>query len=143
MLSNKQEQISRYFRSNPRNKIVISTTLFEGITPLDVGKCLSEVIYSFVEDKQLSMKTLSTLEEIFDSAIVNHQLYGKVLMITNIGILFEPILKIDIPKLFERYSNDNALFLHCDGEYENGKLYFLTKKKGIELNLKNLSHLII
>lgn len=143
MLNTKQEQILRYFKSNPRNKIVISTTPFEDITPLDVGKSLSEAIYSFVEEKLLSMKTLGSLEKIFDSAVVSHQLYGKVLIIANIGILFEPNLKIDIAKLLERYSNDNALFLHWEGEYENGKFYFLTKKKGIELNIKNLSHLII
>ena len=137
------EKISLYLKSQSRNKIVIHKNQLEDITSIDIGKTLAKSIPTIIDDKRLSMKAAMIIDELFNSLIVNHEVYGKVLGISNLGILFEPQLKIDFTNLIERFSNENSLFIHWEGDIEKDYLYFLTKEKGKKIILKNLSHIII
>jgi hypothetical protein len=57
--------------------------------------------------------------------------------------LFEPELKVDFNNLLEKYSNTNALFVKWEGVIDNENLYFLSKEKGIKININKLSHIAI
>ena len=63
--------------------------------------------------------------------------------LSNIGILIEPELKQDLTRLMEKHSNGNVLFIKWDGEIDQDNLYFLSKEKGIKINIKNLSQILI
>lgn len=143
MDSQTKEQILTYLKTQSRNKIVFYKDNIFDFSALDVGHCLAQAIYNLKDERKLPMKVLSELDLILSDAITNHNTYGRILAIDNIGILFELDLKQDINILFERYSNNNVLFVKWDGEINNGNLYFLTKEKGIKINIKNLSHIII
>ena len=89
------------------------------------------------------MRAKEVLGNIFDSNLSDSDILGKHLAIQNLGVLFEPELKIDFLSLIDKYSSTNALFIQWDGEIENNTLYFLSKQKGQKINIKNLSHIAV
>lgn len=143
MSKNSPDNILSYLKSTARNKIVLFRDDIPGVEPFDIGIAIAEKIVNLLDDRKLSFKAKNEIDKLFSSILINHETFGKLMAISNIGILFEPDLKIDILSLFERFSCDNALFIKWDGEIETGNLYFLSKYNGIKINLKNISHIII
>ncbi len=135
--------IAAYAKSYARNKIVLFRENIPGIEPINVSFLLSEAIFNLKETDKFSLRASRILEAILQNAISTHPLYGKMLAIENIGILFEPELKIDFTLLLDRYSQNNALFVQWKGEIDREHLYFLTKEHGIKINIKNLSHIVL
>lgn len=136
-------KLINYINSQSRNKIVLHSHDIPGIQPLDVGKELSHEIKLFASDAKVGMKSLFTINELFTSTILDNLDYGKYIAIQNIGILLEPELKADFTQILDKYSSSNILFVKWEGEIENGNLYFLSKEKGQQINIKNLSHIVI
>ncbi len=130
-------------RTQSRNKIVFFRDNIPGIQQINVGFLLSEAIFNLKETDKFSLRAARVLETILQNAIWTHPLYGRILAIENIGILFEPELKIDITRLLDRYSQNNALFVQWKGQVDREHLYFLTKEHGIKTNIKNLSHTVL
>jgi hypothetical protein len=89
------------------------------------------------------MKVSLELENMLNTATIDHEIYGRLLTISNLGILFEPELKVDFNNLLEKYSNTNTLFVKWEGAIDNENLYFLSKEKGIKININKLSHIAI
>lgn len=135
--------IQDYLNTTTRNKIIFFRSDIPGIEPIDLGNKVAHSISKIVNDKRLSFKAKLIIEDVLSSSIIKHDNYGKLLAISNIGILFEPDLKIDIINLFDSYSSGNPLFIRWEGEIDNGKLFFLSKQNGIKVEFKNLSHIII
>ena len=138
-----QQQIECYLLTQSRNKIVLHSAEIEDITPIDVGMILSESISSSTENSRLALKAKAIIDDILTSSIFSHKVYGKIIALTNIGILMEPELKIDITSLLDKFSRDMTLFLLWKGEIIDGSLFFLTKENGIEINIKKLSYIAI
>lgn len=136
-------RLLNYIKSQSRNKIVLYKHEIPGIQPLDVGKKLSHEIKSFASDAKVGMKSLFIINELFTSSILDDLNYGKYLAIQNIGILLEPEMKADFAHILDKYSSSNILFVKWEGEIENGILYFLSKEKGQQINIENLSHIVI
>jgi len=135
--------IQSYLNSTARNKIIFFRNDIPGIGPIDLGNKVAHSISKIVNDKRLSFKAKLIIEDVLASSMIKHDNYGKLLAISNIGILFEPDLKIDIINLFDSYSTGTPLFVKWEGETGMGKLFFLSKKNGVKVELKNLSHIII
>lgn len=136
-------KLINYINSHSRNKIIIYSEEFKAIQSLNVGDKLSKEIRLLVADSKIGMKSRFIIDELFSSSIKNDSAYGKYLAIKNLGILLEPELKIDFSQILDKYSSHNILFVKWDGEIENGILYFLSKEKGQQINIKNLSHIVI
>ena len=132
-----------FLKSQPRNKLVFYKETIKDLTEIDLGTKLSQVFINNKDLSKLPMKATIKLESILIAATFDHRVFGRVLAVSNIGILFEPELKIDFRTFLNKYSNNNLLFVKWDGEIENGKLYFLTKQNGIEININELSHISI
>lgn len=137
------EKISNYIRSHSRNKIVFHQEELSGLNSFDVGRFLSEAIFNLKDPNKLSMKTSTELDKILENGTANHNTFGHFLAISNLGILFESDLKIDFPRLLDKYSKNQVLFVKWDGEIDSDHLYFLSKQNGIKINIKNLSHIKI
>lgn len=137
------KNIQKYLSFQSRNKLVIQKHNLDIVETINVGSLVAEAISNFLDDKKLSLKVTNIIEEIFEVSKVKHQDLGRILAIKNLGILFEPELKIDFLSLIDKYSSTNALFIQWDGEIENNTLYFLSKQKGQKINIKNLSHIAI
>ena len=137
------KNIQKYLSFQSRNKLVIQKHNLDIVETINVGSLVAEAISNFLDDKKLSLKVTNIIEEIFEVSKVKHQDLGRILAIKNLGILFEPELKIDFLSLIDKYSRTNALFIQWEGEIENNTLYFLSKQKGQKINIKNLSHIAI
>lgn len=135
--------IESYLKSGSRNKLVFCKTIPPDLIPLNLGKSLSKAIYPFLRESKLPMIVAEKVDELFKNSSYNHPTFGKILVISNIGILFEPKLKINFQNLITMYSLTNILFVLWDGELENGQLYFLTKENGIQINIVEISHILI
>lgn len=137
------DKIEKYLKNQSRNKIVFYKQDIPGIEAIDVGKKLSHEIKSIASDAKIGMKSLIMMDELFTSSFLDNSEYGKYLAIHNLGILFEPELKTDFIQILDKYSSSNILFVKWEGEIENGILYFLSKEKGQQINIENLSHIVI
>ncbi|MCG9898372.1 MAG: hypothetical protein MH132_00060 [Hydrotalea sp.] len=137
------QAITDYIKSQSRNKIIFYSQDISALQSVNVGLRISESIYNLNEPGRIAMRVLFELDSILNAAIYQHDVFGKHLSIENIGILFEPELKIDFVSLLDRYSQNNLLFVKWEGELDAENIYFLTKENGIKINIKNLSHIAI
>ena len=135
--------ITEYIKSQSRNKIIFHSQDISDLESVNIGLQISESIYNFKEPGRISMKVSSDLSEILNASISHHEVFGRYLSIENLGILFEPEMKLDFTRLLDSYSQNNVLFVKWDGEIDADNIYFLTKENGIKINIKNLSHIVI
>lgn len=137
------QAIADYIKSQSRNKIIFYSQDISALQSVNVGLRISESIYNLNEPRRIAMRVLSELDGILNAAIAQHDVFGRYLSIENIGVLFEPELKLDFTSLLDRYSQNNVLFVKWNGEINTDNIYFLTKENGIKINIKNLSHIVI
>jgi len=135
------ERINSYIKTNPRNKIIIYYEEVQFSNVVDVGKTFARILQNIKVNKHFALKAKDKLYQFLTNTIINHSDFGEVIAIKNLGILFEKELNIDFIKLVDDFSKNNCLFINWEGDYEHGKLYFLNKNSGIEINIEHLSHI--
>ena len=138
-----ENQLSAYLSSQSRNKIVFYKNSIIDITAIDLGSILAQAIYNYKDASKLPMRVSAEIDKILNLCILEHNTYGRMLAITNIGILLEPELKQDFNRLLDNYSNNNILFVHWEGEIDSNYLYFQTKEQGKKIRINNLSHIAL
>jgi hypothetical protein len=143
MLMDKSIEILSFLKTQSRNKVVFYKDSIDAIPAIDLGTELSQILFNLNDLTKLPMKVSLELENMLNTATIDHEIYGRLLAISNLGILFEPELKVDFNNLLEKYSNTNALFVKWEGAIDNENLYFLSKEKGIKININKLSHIAI
>ncbi|NPD45113.1 hypothetical protein [Lentimicrobium sp. S6] len=135
------ERIISFTKGSSRNKIIIATDEIPGISVLDIGYQLSEKLKTITGKSNLSLRASRFSEILFEKHITQDEALGSILYIKNIGILFEPKLKIDTQALIERYSKNNTLIIQWDYEFKDHKLFFKNTSNHY-LDLSYLSYLI-
>jgi hypothetical protein len=143
MLMDKTIEILSFLKTQSRNKVVFYKDNIIDIISIDLGTELSQILFNLNDLTKLPMKVSYELEKILNTAIIEHEVFGRLLAISNLGILFEPELKVDFNNFLEKYSNTNVLFVKLEGAIDNENLYFLSKEKGIKININKLSHIAI
>jgi hypothetical protein len=134
-----KQHIIEFLDTAPKNRIVFCNQS-EGA--IDLGKELSNRIKPHIEHKRLSMKTKDLIDELVQSNIKPSDEIGKHIAIKNLGILFEPELKINFEYLLKTYSSDITLIVEWSGTISSNQLFFLSKEKGLKADLKNLTYSI-
>jgi hypothetical protein len=132
-----------YIKSQSRNKIIFHTQYFYDFDSVNIGTRISEGIYDLQDPSRLPMRVLSVINNTLNASIYHHDVFGRYLSIENLGILFEPELKIDFASLLDNFSQNNLLMVKWDGEIDTENIYFLSKDTGIKMNIKNLSYIAI
>ena len=111
MIKDIQEQRIRTFIQSPsRNHLVLSRGCIDGMVYVDVGLEVSMYIEDKIGDRRLSMRTQDNLNIKLRDSIKVSEAYGSYLALSNIGIIFEPSLKIDVEGLLNRWSQNVCLF---------------------------------
>ena len=87
--------ISDYLNSANRNKIIVSYDKIIGFEYIDIGIKLCEKLDSLQNTKTLSFEAKYILLNIIEESMYSHNRFGKIIGLTNLGILFEDHLKID------------------------------------------------
>ena len=121
-----------------RNKIVFCRENIDELSYVNVGAELSMLLKNNTYDDFAIPSYKSVL-----SKNNRHPDLGSYLAIENIGILFEPELKLNIQNLITSYSDNQYLIVRTDAEIKEDTLYFLKETDGIKVSLKNLTYIVI
>lgn len=136
-------RISDFVSQIPRNRLVIIKEGIDDIQFLNIDDVLSQSFADIIEHTQFSLKAKDIIVQLLDQKTETHTELGKYLAISNVGILLEKGLKFDFKTFLDTYSNDQVLLLKWEGLVESKKLYFLTKQNGLEIDISDLSHIVI
>ena len=104
--------IKDYIAQTTRNKIVICRDCIGELEFINVGyelsKLLSKNSYNYEE----------AVSAILDNTFHN-EIIGNYLALTNIAILFEPELKINVSDILDAYSRNQCLIIQTDLDITN------------------------
>ena len=115
----------------------------EGLSFINIDKELCIRFKDISTEPYFSLKAKDYIATYISKNVSNSSPYGKHVAISDIGILLEKELRFDFIAFLDKYSQNQTLFLKWDGEIIDNKLYFLTKKNGIEIDISDLSHIIL
>lgn len=130
-----------YLAMNARHKLLFTQKEVEGIAYVDIGLLLSKAIESAIDSKRLVMKADDELEKIINSNLKNSSEIGEYIAIKNIGILFEPSLKIDLHTKIDSWAKSHVLIILKEGKFYND-IYYLSSEKdsGYSINLNDINY---
>lgn len=104
-----KQEVVTYVKQDLRNKIVFSKQCIEGLQYLNVGLTLATML------RDNSLPSLA-IQQLFSDAVKADQNIGRYLAVSNIDILFEPDLKLDVGNLFDSYSKNQCIVIQADSE---------------------------
>ena len=87
------------------------------------------------------MKADDELEKIINSNLKNSSEIGEYIAIKNIGILFEPSLKIDLHTKIDSWAKSHVLIILKEGNFHND-IYYLSSEKdsSYSINLNDINY---
>lgn len=134
--------ILQFIARNPRNRLIIVKDKGIEIPYIDVGKQLSKKIQHQLNGS-LANHAAKYLDEIMEVNMLQSKELGGHVGIENVGVLMEKELKFDFKTILKKYSRGTILFVKWEGDIDSDNLYFLTKEKGVVVNLKGVTHIKI
>ena len=99
--------IKDYIAQTTRNKIVICRNSIDGLEFINVGYDLSKLLSKNSYNNEEAVSAI--LDNTFHNVII-----GNYLALTNIAILFEPELKINVSDILDAYSRNQCLIIQTD-----------------------------
>ena len=132
--------IDVFLRQNPKHKLVFTKSEPAGFVFTDLGYEMASRL-----DGQVSPSVVATaaFESVVSRRTQDHPIYGKYLAITNIGILFEPELKLNVRLLLESFSHNTLLVVCSDGVIQNDTFHFDDSTEDYDIALSGLSYFVI
>ncbi|WP_353102784.1 hypothetical protein [Myroides odoratus] len=134
------DKINVFINTFPRNKLII-TKQKDLVQFIDLGYSLSQKLKITNVEKSY-LRISQVLEELIKEEM-NSSNYGDLIAFKNIGVLFEPELKINIEEFIKNYSQNYTMIFLWEGHIENKQLYFLDKTSKYKIDLNNISHIVI
>lgn len=116
---------------------------------LNVGKELARVIegiekqYGKMGEAKFQMEVSDALERIVRGKVFVDEVLGEVVVLGNLGILFEPGLGIDVVRLLRKISKMTLTVLLWPGEIGADRLYFFGHESGIILKQSDINYIAI
>lgn len=137
--SQKQKhEIASYAKSDARNHLVFVSDSIPGIKDWDMGRMLASWLREEGRDSTFfRMELEDYLNDILSDKDRDEEL-GSYLMLSNIGILFEPELQLNVRQLWENSSRDKTLIIKSQGEIVDKTFFFLTKEDKYHVDLSGL-----
>lgn len=124
--------IQAYAEGKARNKIVFCPTCIDGLDYKDIGYELATLLQQGCDKENALSRLVDQSEE---NAVI-----GKYLAIRNIGILFEPCLKINIENMLEQQSKNKTFVICAEGTF-SGNAFLFKGDSRCQINLQGLSHI--
>ena len=110
---------------------------------LDIGFELVKELIGFGAGYKLPLVANKKLHELIEKSSTKDDKLGDVYSIKNIGILFEPELKIDFVSLCKKYSRDSTFIIEHQGDIDDKNLFFLTRENGRKIELTDLNYTVL
>ena len=147
---NYTEKMRRVIASGVRYRLVVvkDERITEEPNVLDVGREVADVIgrigrkYGQSEIK-FQIEVAEAVERIVKQHIFKDDELGGVVVLYNVGILFEPELHLDVVGLLNRISKNSLTVLMWPGSIDAQKLFFLDKNSEIKINQSDINYTII
>jgi hypothetical protein len=138
------DRLLAFIHSPSRNHLILSNGCLDGLKYTDVGFEVSCFIADIIGDRHLSMRTQDYINKLFREHIFLSDYLGRYLAVTNVGILFEPLLKLDVETLLNRWSQNNTLLLDVGNGILNKNIYYLSKdcKDAFSVPLESINYLV-
>lgn len=110
---------------------------------IDIGKELSNALKGKLNDPQIALIANDQLHKIIEGGYFSYNDFKNGYALKNIGILFEPLLKIDFVALCKKYSRDSFFIIEHQGKINEENLYFLTQEAGKKIDIKELNYTVL
>lgn len=136
------KQISKYLSVGLRHKLFFVSSQDHNVNFVDIGFNLSKAIENKLDNKHLSLLADEKLEELIKSSVVSHPEIGKYVAIRNIGILFEPDLKLDLRAKFDSWAKSYVLIVDAKEGIMINNTYYLASayNSSYSINLSEISY---
>ena len=134
-----------FINSPSRNHLVLSNGCVESLSYFDVGFEISSIVESIIGDRRLSMRTQDLLNKLFSEHTYQDATFGQYLALRNVGILYEPLLKIDVEGLFDHWSQNTTLFIDMGKGSVEGNRFYLIKgcSEQYSVSLQRINYIIV
>ena len=137
-------RLTQFSETLSRNHIAFVSQCDDVFRFVDVGIALSKELVGIISDNQLSLKARDCLNDILSSNMSNSEAIGNYLAIKNIGVLFEPILKLDIEALFNRWSQNIILIVDMgQGSVVQDKYYLSQQTDQYSIDLHEMNYIAL
>lgn len=139
------DRLQSFIHSPSRNHLVLSNGCLDGIKYTDVGFDVSCFIEEIIGDRRLSMRVQDYITKFFREHIFQSDSLGQYLALSNVGILFEPALKLDVEALFDRWSQNITLFIDMGKGVLTDNRYYLTQccAEAYSVSLVSINHIVL
>ena len=134
------KDIKKFLSTNPRTRIVFHNSS-TAINSLNIGLELSKKLSELELTNHLGMKAKDILHDLMVNNEIIDDIFGKIISIENLGILFESELKFNFNSFLEEYSKNNLLLVKWDGKIKDDGIYYLTEKNGVKISISNLNYI--
>jgi hypothetical protein len=146
-MSNISKQISHFLSAAPSYKFVVAPDewMLENLSVFDLGFNLATLLKEndkFVKE-DISFIIQDELTRLFYQNINTHTEFGDYICLSNIGILFEKELNINVLQTFQRLSRNTLVILQWEGEIKGSTLFFLSENSKHKIDLREINHIII
>ena len=132
--------INDFINQNPKYKLIFTKNEIDGLVFTDMGYEMAALLKG---QPSPSVVATVTFDSVAAKGMNPHPVYGRYLAIKNIGILFEPALRLNIRMLFESISHDTLLVVCSDGVIKNDYYYFNEHTEDYGVPVSGLSYLVI
>jgi len=135
------DKINIFLQSQPRNRLVISKQIIEKLDYYNIGNIVCDGLKDAPE-AQLSTDVSEIIGNVF-STPKQHPIYGPYVALTNIGVLFEPALRLNLSILFNDKSRESLLLIAAPYVIQDGNYYFFNSSSKCKINLKGITYIEI
>lgn len=99
--------------------------------------------YGKMGETKFQMEVVDALNRIVRGKVFVDEELGEVVVLENLGILFEPGLGIDVVSFLRKVSKTTLTVLLWPGEIGEDRIYFLNLESGITLKQTDINYITI
>ena len=136
--------ISDFVATAPRHRLVVvgGCAIVPGLPALDVGLSVARYIRGRRFD-DLKLQVREYLDTLFAENITTDSVYGKYICLSNIGILFEPELGLNVTDIVASLSRNILVILPVTGVVDSRYVYFLNASSRHRIDLGRLNYVLV
>ena len=136
------DNLKDYISTDSRHNLLFMSLRSHNITYVDIGEQLSKKLELKIESKRIAMIADDAIETIINSNLTSVTGIGNVIAITNIGILFEPKLKLDLKAKIDSWAKSFILIIDSHEGLIRDNTFYLAGDTNFKnsINLKDISH---
>ena len=140
-------ELERFLSTAPRYRVVVAKwdEKVKEEKAVNIGREMASVISGLDRNDSFGLSFL--VEEAFRRAIKKNtfsdEKYGNVVVMENVGILFEPELGLNFTELLKSISKNTLVVLLWPGEMDWERLYFLNRNSNVFINQSDINYFIL